>query len=121
MRDKVVERFLQYVRYDTQSDPRTGVTPSTPGQMFFARMLGEELKRIGMEEVEADENGYVMATLPSNTGEESPVVGFIAHMDTSPDFAGKNVLPNLIESYPGGISFLTKNNASSFRLHYFLK
>lgn len=108
MKEKAVERFLRYVTYDTRSDPRTRVTPSTPGQMFFARMLGEELKRIGMEEVEVDRNGYVTATLLSNTGKESPVVGFIAHMDTSPDFAGKDVTPRIVESYPGGDIILDK-------------
>jgi tripeptide aminopeptidase len=108
MKDKVVERFLRYVKYDTRSDPHAGVTPSTPGQMFFARMLSEELKRIGMEEVEVDKNGYVTATLPSNIKAEVPVVGFIAHMDTSPDFTGKDISPKVVESYPGGDIILDK-------------
>jgi tripeptide aminopeptidase len=102
MKDKVVERFLRYVSYDTRSDPRTGVTPSTPGQLYFAGMVGEELKKIGMAEVEVDQNGYIMATLPSNTENKTPVTGFIAHMDTSPDFTGKDVLPRIIQPYIGG-------------------
>lgn len=107
MKNKVVERFLRYVRYDTRSDPHSGVTPSTPGQLFFARMLGEELKRIGMEETEVSEYGYVTAALPSNSGAGIPTVGFIAHMDTSPDFNGKDVSPR-IETYLGGDIVLDK-------------
>ena len=102
MENKVVDRFLRYVQFDTQSDPRSGITPSTHGQMIFARELGEELKRIGLTEVEIDQNGYVTATLPSNNGSDSPVVGFIAHMDTSPDFTGKDVSPRIVKAYPGG-------------------
>ncbi len=102
MKDKVIKRFLSYVSYDTRSDSQTGVTPSTPGQLIFAGMIGEELKRIGMEEVEIDGNGYIMATLPANTEGNIPVVGFIAHMDTSPDFEGKEVMPRIVEPYYGG-------------------
>jgi len=102
MRDKLVERFLRYVRFDTQSDPKSGTTPSTPGQMVFARELEKELRLIGLSEVEVDQNGYVTATLPSNVEKETPVIGFIAHMDTSPDFTGFDVCPKIIESYPGG-------------------
>ena len=111
MKEKVVERFLRYVTYDTRSDPRTGVTPSTQGQLFFARMLGEEMKRIGMEEVEVDGNGYVTATLPSNIEADVPVAGFIAHMDTSPDFTGKDVMPKVVETYPGGDIILDKEQS----------
>ena len=78
MEDKVVERFLKYVRYNTQSDSKTKLTPSTPGQLLFARTLADELITIGLKDVEVDENGYVMATLPPNTTEKLPVVGFIA-------------------------------------------
>ncbi len=98
----IVDRFLKYTKFDTQSDPNTGLTPSTPGQMVFSRDLAEELKEIGMEDVELDDNGYVMATIPSNIEKEVPVVGFIAHVDTSPDFSGKNVSPRIIEDYDGG-------------------
>jgi tripeptide aminopeptidase len=94
-------RFLNYVCIDTQSDANTGLTPSTPGQMEFAKSLVEELMQIGLEEVELDENGYVMATIPSNSDKEVPVIGFVAHLDTSPDFTGKHVKPNLVKNYDG--------------------
>lgn len=97
----IVDRFLSYVKYDTQSDELTHMTPSTPGQMLFARELAEELKRIGMTEVEVDDNGYLMATLPSNTRKDVPVIGFIAHLDTSPDLSGRNVAPRIVK-YEGG-------------------
>src|SRR5690554_2727884 len=87
----LTERFLEYVSFDTQSDMNTGLTPSTPGQMFFARYLVDELKRIGLSEVQVDDNDYLTATLPANNGGEGPVVGFIAHLDTSPDFSGKTL------------------------------
>lgn len=102
MENKVVERFLRYVTFDTQSDPHSGITPSTAGQMIFARKLGQELKQIGLTDVKVDRNGYVTATLPSNMESSKKVVGFVAHMDTSPDFSGKNVSPRIIESYKGG-------------------
>ena len=98
----MVERFLRYVSFDTQSDTHSEVTPSTPGQMIFALKLGEELKQIGLTDIEVDHNGYLTATLPSNLEADSPVVGFISHMDTSPDFSGKDVSPRIIESYEGG-------------------
>lgn len=98
----LTERFLEYVSFDTQSDMNTGLTPSTPGQMFFARYLVDELKRIGLSEVQVDDNGYLTATLPANNGGEGPVVGFIAHLDTSPDFSGKHVKPQIIKNYDGG-------------------
>jgi tripeptide aminopeptidase len=99
---KLIDRFFSYVRQDTQSDPETDLVPSTPAQMAFAKVLAEELKSIGLSEVELDNNGYIMATLPSNIDEDRPVVGFIAHMDTSPDMSGKNVEPQIIKSYNGG-------------------
>lgn len=102
MMSKVVERFLNYVAYDTKSDTSTGVTPSTPGQMVLAKKLVEELKEIGMSDVTIDENGYVMATLPANTDKEVPTIGFIAHMDTAPDYSGANVKPQFVENYDGG-------------------
>ncbi|MBK3515859.1 peptidase T [Carboxylicivirga marina] len=100
--EQVLERFLKYVVVDTQSDTDTGLTPSTPGQMEFAKLLAEELKTIGLEDVTLDENGYVMATVPATTDENIPVIGFVAHMDTSPDFSGKNVKPRIINNYRGG-------------------
>jgi len=98
----LVERFLKYVSFDTQSSEETGVTPSTPGQMAFARYLKEELESLGLQEVTLDDNGYLFATLPANTDGEVPVVGFIAHMDTSPDMSGKGVLPRIVQNYDGG-------------------
>ena len=86
----IKDRFLKYVTVDTQSDTDTGLTPSTPGQMFFSEQLAEELKEIGLEEVELDENGYLMATIPSNIDKDVPVIGFVSHVDTSPDFTGKH-------------------------------
>ena len=98
----ITDRFIKYTKFDTQSDPNTGMSPSTPGQMIFLQHLVEELKEIGLKDIELDDNGYVMATLPSNIEEEAQVVGFIAHVDTSPDFSGKNVSPQIIDDYDGG-------------------
>ena len=97
----LVERFLKYVSFDTQSSEETGVTLSTPGQMVFARYLKEELESLGLEEVTLDENGYLYATLPANTDKPLPTVGFIAHMDTSPDMSGKDVSPRIVQQYDG--------------------
>ncbi len=97
----LVERFLKYVSFDTQSSEETGVTPSTSGQMIFARYLKEELESLGLEEVTLDENGYLYATLPANTDKPLPTVGFIAHMDTSPDMSGKDVSPRIVQQYDG--------------------
>lgn len=97
----IVDRFLKYVAIDTESDPASETTPSTPKQYAFAEKLAEELKAIGLEDVSLDENGYLMATLPSNTDKEIPVIGFISHMDTSCDLTGANVNPRIVESYNG--------------------
>lgn len=97
----VVERFLQYVKFDTQSDELTNMTPSTPGQMIFAQHLEKELHELGFEEITLDENGYLMATLPSNIDKEVPTIGFIAHLDTSPDMSGRHVNPRIVENYDG--------------------
>lgn len=97
----VIERFLKYVTFDTQSDESTGVTPSTPKQMVFAQYLKTELEELGLKDISLDENGYLFATLPSNVDYEVPVVGFIAHMDTSPDMSGENVKPRIVEKYDG--------------------
>ena len=96
----LTERFLKYVSFCTTSDEETNMTPSTPGQMEFAKYLAEELKQIGMTEVTLDENGYVMATLPANI-EGKPTIGFIAHMDTAPDASGRNVKARIVENYDG--------------------
>lgn len=98
----LVERFLKYVSFDTQSDESTRVTPSTPGQMVFAKYLKTELEELGLEDITLDENGYLFATLPANTDKEVPTIGFIAHMDTSPDMSGKNVSPRIVKNYEGG-------------------
>lgn len=97
----LVERFLKYVSFDTQSSEETGLTPSTPGQMTFAEYLKSELESLGLEEISLDENGYLFATLPANVDKELPVVGFIAHMDTSPDMSGKDVNPRTVTNYDG--------------------
>lgn len=97
----VIDRFLKYVTFDTQSDENTGVTPSTAKQMVFAKYLQQELQELGLEEISLDENGYLFATLPANIDRPIPVVGFIAHMDTSPDMSGANVKPRIVENYDG--------------------
>ncbi len=99
----LVDRFLQYVKFDTQSDELTNMTPSTPGQMIFARHLKDELEAIGLTEITLDDNGYLMATLPATPGYEgAPTIGFIAHLDTSPDMSGRHVSPRIVENYDGG-------------------
>ncbi|MBR1882368.1 MAG: peptidase T [Muribaculaceae bacterium] len=97
----LVERFLNYVKFGTQSDELTGTTPSTPGQMVFAKALEQELRDMGLSEISLDELGYLYATLPANTDEPVPTIGFIAHMDTAPDMSGDGVNP-LIVQYEGG-------------------
>ena len=109
MKEKILERFLRYVRTDTQSDPDSTSFPSTDKQMNLARMLAEELKQVGLTDISLDKNGYVMATLPSNTEAEIPVIGFLAHMDTSPDMSGTNVNPQVIDNYDGGKILLNKS------------
>ncbi|MDP4524475.1 peptidase T [Bacillus halotolerans] len=101
MKQDIIERFTTYVKVDTQSDESVDTCPSTPGQLTLGNMLVEELKSIGMEDAAIDENGYVMATLPSNTEKDVPTIGFLAHVDTATDFTGKNVNPQIVESYDG--------------------
>ena len=98
----VTDLFLSYVKFDTQSDDTTNMTPSTPGQMEFARYLKGELEKMGLEEITLDANGYLMATLPATTTKDVPVVGFIAHLDTAPDMSGRHVKPRIVEKYEGG-------------------
>lgn len=98
---KLVDRFLEYVKFDTQSDELTNLTPSTPGQMVFAKHLEEELKQLGLEEISLDDNGYLMASLPANCSDNIPTIGFIAHLDTSPDMSGRHVNPRIVEKYDG--------------------
>lgn len=96
----VTDRFLKYVKFDTQSDELTNMTPSTPGQMIFAQALRDELEGMGLSDITLDDNGYLMATLPGNTS-GVPTVGFIAHLDTSPDMSGHNVKPRIVKDYDG--------------------
>lgn len=97
----LTKRFLKYVSFDTQSSDSSETTPSTPKLMIFAEYLRDELISIGLHDVELDDNGYLYATLPSNTDNPVPTIGFIAHMDTSPDCSGKDVKPRIIEKYDG--------------------
>ncbi|HEY6144490.1 MAG TPA: peptidase T [Flavobacterium sp.] len=97
----IIDRFVSYVTIDTESDPNSETTPSTPKQWDLANKLVEELKSIGMQEVTIDDKAYIMATLPSNVDHEVPVIGFISHFDTSPDFTGANVKPQIIPNYNG--------------------
>jgi tripeptide aminopeptidase len=97
----IIDRFLSYVTIDTQSDPTSNTTPSTLKQWNLANKLVDELKQIGMKEVSIDENAYIMATLPSNVAHAVPTIGFISHFDTTPDFSGTNVNPQIIANYDG--------------------
>ncbi len=99
--EKLVERFLKYVKINTQSDEKIDHCPTNPVELEFAKELTGELKELGLKDVEVDENGYLMATLPSNTKKAVPAIGFIAHLDTSPDFTGENVNPKIWENYFG--------------------
>ncbi|MGB4305237.1 peptidase T [Coprothermobacter proteolyticus] len=102
MREKLVNRFLQYVSFDTQSDENSSTYPSTAKQLELAKYLVEELKTLGLKDAAVDQYGYVTATLPGNVeGKDVPVIGFLAHMDTSPEFPGANVKPRIIENYDG--------------------
>lgn len=101
MKDILIQRLTTYAQMDTQSDENSETCPSTPGQLELGKHLVEECKAIGLQDVTMDENGYVMATLPSNTDKDIPVIGFLAHLDTATDFTGKNVKPQIIENYDG--------------------
>jgi len=100
-RKKILNRFLSYVKIDTESDPNSTTTPSTEKQWTLARLLAEELKTIGLVDVSIDEHAYVMGTLPSNVAHDVPAIGFISHFDTSPDFTAAKVSPQVIENYDG--------------------
>lgn len=101
MKTEIMNRFISYAQVDTQSDESSDTCPSTPGQLVLARMLVDELKAIGMQDITMDTNGYVMATLPANTDKEIPTIGFLAHVDTATDFTGTNVKPQIIDNYDG--------------------
>lgn len=98
----MIERFLRYVQFETTSAEDTNVTPSTPGQMTFAKALEQELNAMGLQDISLDENGYLFATLPANVTRQVPTIGFIAHMDTSPDMSGLGVKPRIVKNYQGG-------------------
>lgn len=97
----VTDRFIKYAKFDTESDTETGITPSTPGQMVLAREIEKELREMGLEDIILDDNAYLMATLPANTDKKVPTIGFIAHLDTSPDLTGKDVSPRIVKNYDG--------------------
>lgn len=107
----VTDRFLEYVKFDTQSDELTNMTPSTPGQMKFARHLKDVVTEMGLTDITLDDNGYLMATLEANTDKRLPVVGFIAHLDTSPDMSGRHVNPRIVKSYDGSDIVLNQEEA----------
>jgi len=104
----IIDRFISYVTVDTESDPNSDSTPSTAKQWDLANKLVEELKAIGMQDVTIDEHAYIMATLPSNVEHEVPVIGFVSHFDTTPDFTGANIKPQIIKDYDGGDIVLNK-------------
>jgi tripeptide aminopeptidase len=106
--DAIVNRFIKYVKIDTESDPNNPAFPSTENQWNLAKVLVQELNEIGLQDVELDENCYIMATLPSNLDYKVPTIGFVAHIDTSPDFSGKNVTPQIHTNYDGKDILLNK-------------
>lgn len=118
-KDILIKRFISYVKIDTQSDPDSEETPSTTKQWILANQLVEELKQIGMQDVGIDQNAYIMATLPANIAHEVPVIGFISHFDTSPDFSGTDVNPQIIENYDGKDIVLNKEQDIVLSPDYF--
>ena len=115
----IIDRFISYVIIDTESDANSPTTPSTKKQLDLANLLAKELNTIGLTEVTIDENGYVMGTLPSNVDHEVPTIGFVSHYDTSPDFTGKDVKPQIIENYDGGDIVLNKEQNIILSPSYF--
>lgn len=115
----LIDRFVSYVTIDTESDPTSDKTPSTEKQWDLANKLFAELKEMGMTEVSIDENAYTMATLPSNVDFDVPTIGFVSHIDTSPDFTGKNVNPQLVENYDGKDIVLNKEQNIILSPDYF--
>ncbi|MDN4606245.1 peptidase T [Sporosarcina highlanderae] len=115
MKEKLIERLTRYAKIDTQSDANSTTTPSTPGQWDLLHVLEKELAEIGMEEITLDENGYLFASLPSNTEKDSPVIGFLAHVDTATDYTGKNVNPQRIDNYDGNDIQLNEKTVMSVK------
>ncbi|WP_424494721.1 peptidase T [Salinimicrobium sp. GXAS 041] len=118
-KQEIIDRFISYVTIDTQSDPNSKSTPSTEKQWDLANKLAEELQEMGLEDVSIDEHAYIMATLPSNVSHEVPAIGFIAHFDTTPDFSGTNVNPQIIENYDGEDIILNKEKDIILSPSYF--
>ena len=116
---QLIERFIKYVTIDTESDPNNPAFPSTENQWDLANVLVEDLKVIGMQNISLDENCYIMATLPSNVSHNVPIIGFVSHMDTSPDFTGKNVQPQITENYQGNDIILNKEKNIILSPDYF--
>ena len=116
---QLIERFIKYVTIDTESDPNNPGFPSTENQWDLANILVEDLKVIGMQDIHLDENCYIMATLPSNVSHNVPIIGFVSHMDTSPDFTGKNVKPQITENYQGNDIILNKEKNIILSPDYF--
>jgi tripeptide aminopeptidase len=115
----IIDRFISYVTIDTESDASSSTTPSTEKQWDLANKLVEELKQIGLEDVTIDENAYIMATLPSNVDHEVPTIGFVSHFDTTPDFTGANVKPQIVKNYDGGDIILNKDQNIVLSPKYF--
>jgi tripeptide aminopeptidase len=116
---KIIERFISYVKIDSQSNADSEVTPSTKIQWDIANKLVQDLKDIGLSRVSIDKNAYIYATLPSNIKKKCPIIGFISHFDTSPDFSGTNIKPQIIENYNGGDIVLNKKNNIVLSSEYF--
>ena len=115
----IINRFISYVTIDTESDPNSETTPSTEKQWNLANKLVDELKAIGMQDVTIDKHSYVMATLPSNVSHQVPTIGFVAHFDTTPDFTGANVTPQIVENYDGKDIVLNKEQNIVLSPNYF--
>ena len=115
----IIDRFISYVTIDTESDPNSATTPSTAKQWNLANKLAQELKEIGLTDVTIDEKSYVMGTLPSNVKHKVPTIGFVSHFDTTPDFTGANVKPQIVKNYDGGDIVLNKKQNIILSPSYF--
>ncbi|PRX48893.1 peptidase T [Salegentibacter salegens] len=118
-KQRIIDRFISYITIDTQSDPTSETTPSTDKQWVLAQKLAKELKEMGMSEVSIDDHAYVMATLPANVSHKVPVIGFISHFDTSPDFNATDIKPQIIENYDGNDIILNKEKNIILSSDYF--
>lgn len=118
-KEKIITRFISYVTIDTQSDPKSNATPSTQKQWDLANLLVKELQEIGLDRISIDDKGYIMASIPATTNQKVPVIGFISHYDTSPDFSGTNVNPQIIDTYNGKDIILNKEENIVLSPSYF--